>query len=132
MDSDEVVKEVKEQLRQFVIAINHADAEAWSRFFSKDHFLTAIVGADHYTDCNDWIDLISTYFSMRKSQHLEPIKLHITALSQELALVVCEDKSEFWLKDGNHERALHIFSMLWEKEAEGWKIIHSHESWKDY
>jgi len=42
-----------------------------------------------------------------------------------------EEDSEMWLRGGGVVKSRHVFTMLWKKESDGWKILHSHESWTD-
>jgi ketosteroid isomerase-like protein len=125
----ETIKEVKNQFNQLVSAINQKDADAWSKFYSQDKFLSAIAGADYYGTRSAWVDLVTKYFSMRERQQVQPLSVRVTALSPDLALLTSEEKSEMGSKDGKNIKAKHVFTMIWEKGKDGWKILHSHESW---
>jgi ketosteroid isomerase-like protein len=103
----------------------------WSKFYSKDEFLSSIAGTDFYATRSAWVDTITNYFSMRERQHVEPLKVRVTALAPNMALMTSEEKAEMWLKTGNNIKSKHVFTMIWKKEIDGWKILHSHESWMD-
>jgi ketosteroid isomerase-like protein len=126
--SKAVEKEVRDQFSQLVWAINQKNADAWSRFYSKDDFVSAIVGTDYYGTRSAWVDAITMYFSMRERQSLEPLQVEVTALAPGLALMTSEEKGELWLRGGGHAQVKHVFTMIWKKEHDGWKILHSHES----
>lgn len=130
-ENETIRKEVKDQFDQLVSAINRNDVEAWSKYYSKDNFLSTIVGADYYDKRSAWVDLITKYFSMRERQNVQPLAVRVTALSPDLALLTSEEKTEMWLKDGKNVKSKHVFTMIWKKGQDGWKILHSHESWID-
>ncbi len=129
MDKGLINKEIKQQFNQLVLAINNLDTIAWSEFYSKDEFKSAFVGTDFYNTRSEFINTIENYFANREYQHLQPIEIHITALSPELALMTSQEKTEMRLKSGEEIKAVHIYSMIWKKGQDGWKIIHSNESW---
>ncbi len=128
-ETDLIRKEVTEQFIHLVSAINQLDAAAWSEHYSKDEFLSAIVSTDHYAARSEWVDVITSYFSTRKRQQVEPVEVRVTALTSNLALMTSEERSEMELKSGEATVFRHVFTMLWKKEPDGWKILHSHESW---
>jgi len=99
-----------------------------AKCYSPDEFLSAIAGTDYYTARNTWVDVITKYSSMRERQRLEPLAVRITALAPNLALMTSENKLEMPLNDGKNIKSRHLYTMIWKKEQEGWKIIHSHES----
>lgn len=129
VEKEAVKKEVQDQFHHLTSAVNQMNAEAWSKFYSGDEFLSAIAGTDYYATRNTWVDLITKYFSARDRQRLEPLAVQITDLAPNLALMTSQNKSEMLLKDGKTIRSRHIYTMIWKKEQEGWKILHSHESW---
>jgi ketosteroid isomerase-like protein len=131
MEKETIEKEVKDQFNQLVSALNQLNAGAWSEYYSKDEFLSAIVATDYYTARSAWVDLITSYFSMREHQHVEPLRVRVTALAPNLALVTSQEKAEMRLKAGEHIESKHVFTMIWRRERGGWKILHSHESWID-
>jgi ketosteroid isomerase-like protein len=127
----EVEKEVKDQFYQLVSAINQMNAGEWSKFYSNDEFLSTIAGTDYCDTKNTWVDSITNDFNMRECQHVEPVEVRVTALAPDIALMTSEEKSEIKLKNGNNVKSKHVFTMIWKKEKDGWKILHSHESWMD-
>lgn len=130
-ERESVEKEVKSQFNQLLSAINQKDAAAWSKFYSKDEFLSAIAGTDYYGARSAWVDVITKYFSQRERQQVAPVAVRVTALTQNLALMTSEEKTEMRLKGEKSVKSKHVFTMIWKKEQDGWKILHSHESWTD-
>jgi ketosteroid isomerase-like protein len=128
-DKKTIGKEVKDQFTLLISAINQSNAEVWQEFYSQDQFLSAIVNTDHYAARSAWVDTITNYFSMREGQQVEPFDVHVTALTPDLALLTSQEKCEMWPKDRQNVKLKHVFTMLWKKEQEEWKILHSHESW---
>jgi len=130
-DKEIIKKEVTEQFNQLVAALNQIDAEAWPKFYSKDEFISAMVMTDYYSTKSAWIDTVTKYFSMREKQVVEPVEVRVTALAPDLALLTSEEKGDMLLKNGANLKSKHVFTMIWKKEKDGWKILHSHESWID-
>lgn len=131
MDKDTIKKEVKEQFDKLVVSINKINAEEWSGFYSKDEFASAFVSTELYKDRKAWVDTISSYFKMRDKQKVTVNEVNITPLAADAALMTSKEASEMVLKDGSAIKSQHVFTMVWKKEKEGWKILHSHESWID-
>ncbi|MFH1136751.1 MAG: nuclear transport factor 2 family protein [Pseudomonadota bacterium] len=131
METKTLEQEVKDRFQQLVAALNRKDAAAWSDFFSRDGFLSAIAGVDYYAARGAWVEVITTYFSTRERQHVEPVEVRVAALTSGLALLTSGETSEMWLTSGEHVKCRHAFTMLWQKEDAGWMILHSHESWLD-
>jgi len=127
-----IQREVTDQFNQLISAINRKNAAAWSEFYSKDEFLSAIVSTDNYATRSAWVGLITKHFSMRERQHVEPLEVRVTALTSDLALMTSEEKTEMRLESGENSKSKHVFTMIWKREQGGWKILHSHESWMDY
>lgn len=130
-EKETIRKEVTDQFKQLVSAVNKLDAEAWAEYYSKDEFLSTIVSTDYYAARSAWVGLITNYFSMRESQHVEPLEVRVTPLTSDLALMTSEEKTEMRLKSGENFKSKHVFTMIWKREQGGWKILHSHESWMD-
>ena len=131
MEKEVIKKEVKEQFNQLISAINNSDVLTWSEFYSKEEFLSTFVSTDFYTERGPFIDTIKYYFSIREYQHIEPLEVHVTALTSDLALMTSQEKIEMRLEKGENLKFKHVFTMIWKKEQDEWKIIHSHESWID-
>lgn len=130
-EKEAIKKEITGQFNQLASTLSQMDAGAWSEYYSKGGFVSAIVSTDYYAKRSAWVDLITRYFSMRERQHVEPLEVRVTALTPSLALMTSEEKSEMWLKNGQYFKSKHVFTMIWKKEQGGWKILHSHESWMD-
>lgn len=131
VEKEAIKKDVHDQFRLLVSAINQLDAGAWSEYYSKESFTSAMVGTKYYAERKAWVDTITYYFSLRDRQKIEPMNVRVTPLSPDLALMTSEEKGEMIMKDGKIINSKHVFSMIWKKEQSGWKITHSHESWID-
>ena len=129
MDNDMIVQEVQDSFDELILAINERDVDAWSSLYSKEGFLSAIAGPDVYTNRETWVQTIGTYFNERTRQHVDVSDAHVVPLGQDLALLTSQERSEMQTGDEVPIVARHVFSLLWKKEADGWRIIHSHESW---
>ena len=77
------------------------------------------------------MDSITNDFNMRECQHVEPVDVRVTTLAPNIALMTSEERSRIKLKNGKNIKSKHVFTMIWKKEKDGWKILHSHESWTD-
>ena len=124
-----VEREVKERFERFVASVNAMDAEAWSAFYSDEGFLSAIAGTRFCGSKKAWVELIGGYFSARQHQQIDPVAMRVAALAPDLALMTSEEKAAMCVKGGCESVVRHAFTMLWKKEREGWRILHSHESW---
>jgi ketosteroid isomerase-like protein len=130
-EKETITKDVIDQFNQLIAALNQMNVGEWSTFYSADEFSSTIVGTDYYSTRSAWVDVITNYFSMRERQHVEPLDVRVTALTPNIALMTSEEKAEMWLKSGNNIKSRHVFTMIWKKGQDGWKILHSHESWMD-
>ncbi|NMC50129.1 MAG: nuclear transport factor 2 family protein [Desulfovibrio sp.] len=128
---ERILAEVDDRFLALVGAINAMDIEKWASFYSDTAFVSAIAGTDCHEAKSAWVESIRAYFAARKSQRVTPKVVRIEALSSSLALLTSEENSAFELADGGGFQGKHVFTMLWEKGVDGWKIIHSHESWSD-
>ncbi len=130
-DKEVIKKEVTDQFSLLVTALNQKDGVAWSDFYSKDEFISAMVMTDYYSSRSAWVDSITKYFSLREKQVVEPVEIRVTALAPDLALMTSEEKGDMSLKNGSSLKSKHVFTMVWKKEKDGWKILHSHEAFFD-
>ncbi|MBN2017789.1 MAG: nuclear transport factor 2 family protein [Candidatus Cloacimonetes bacterium] len=128
-DNEMIKNEVKNKFEKLISALNNLDSHEWSEIYSKDEFISAFVSTDFYSSRKAFINAITSYFTMREQQKVEPLEVEVTALTPTLALLTSQEKTEMLLKNGENMRSKHVFTMIWKKEAEDWKIIHSHESW---
>ena len=126
-----IENEVREQYLEFITVLNQTDAQKWSEFYSKKNFLSAFLSTDFYDNRQKFVDVITEYFSMRESQTIEPQSYKITAISDDLVLITSNEIAVMKLKTGGKVKAIHTFSLIWFKEENEWKIVHSHESWID-
>ena len=126
-----IQQEVKDQFDQLLSACEQMNAEAWSEFYSKEEFLSAIGGTLYLTSRTAWVDSITNFFSLRESQRMEPIEVNVTPIAPNLALMTSQEILTMLPKNGEQIDWNHVFTMLWKKEQGGWKILHSHESWSD-
>ncbi len=130
-EKEAIVGEVKGQFGQLVAAINQKDAAAWSGFYAADGFVSAIAGTESFAARDEWVQAITANFAMRESQQLEPLDVRVTVLAPDLAVLTSAEKTDMTLAGGQTLKSKHVFTMIWKKEAAGWKIVHSHESWTD-
>ncbi len=131
MEKTAIEDEIKDRFNHLVSALNRKDAGAWSGYYSREQFVSAIAGTDYYEARTAWVDSITNYFSMRESQHVNPVAVRVTALTSDMALMTSEEMSEMQMKNGDHIKSKHVFTMIWKKEQDRWNILHSHESWLD-
>ena len=131
VEKKEIQKEVQDKYDQMIKAINKLDARAWSEFMRKDGFISAFLGTEYYGTRKDYVEVITGFFSERDKQKVEPTAVQVTALSMEHALLTSEEVAEVRLNNGQMQKFKHVFTLLWKKEIDGWKIIHVHEAWQD-
>ena len=129
LDKDMIVGEVTDAFDQLILAINERDVDAWASLYSKDGFVSAFAGTDYYATRAAWVQTIGAYFQERSRQHVDVSEVQVTPLAQDLALLTSQERSEMQSGDATPTLARHVFTLVWKKEANGWRIIHSHESW---
>ena len=129
LDKDMIVGEVTDAFDQLILAINARDVDAWASLYSKKSFEAAFAGTDYYATRDAWVQTIGTYFRERSRQHVDVDQVQVVPLAQDLALLTSQERSEMQSGDAAPTLARHVFTLLWKKEADGWRIIHSHESW---
>jgi uncharacterized protein (TIGR02246 family) len=123
-----VIKEVSAQFAELASAVRKIDAGAWAQNYSSDGFISAFANADYYASRRDWADTISKFFAARNQQVIDPLEVRVTPLAPDLALMTSRENVAIQLKDGKDLAFRHSFTMIWKKEKDGWRILHSHES----
>lgn len=126
-----IVQEVTDTFTQLIEAINRKDAAAWEIFYSKQAFVSAAAGGDVFPTRTDWVQAITSNFSMRERQQVEVHSVQVIPLASDTALLTSRESATMKLNSGESSRSRHVFTMIWKKENEGWRILHSHESWVD-
>jgi ketosteroid isomerase-like protein len=130
-DREGVVREVTERFTQLLGVINRKDIAAWERYYSRDGFVSAVAGGTLFATRQDWVQAITSNFSMRESQRLEVHEVRVVPLAPDTALLTSRETAETRLKNSETTVSRHVFTMIWKRGQEGWQIIHSHESWVD-
>jgi len=131
LDKAGIVKEVTDTFTHLVAAINQKDVTAWEKYYSRDEFTSTVAGGVLFAARSDWVQAITSNFSMRDSQHLELRDVQVLPLAPDTALLTSQERADMQLKNGQTTISSHVFTMIWKRSQEGWQIIHSHESWVD-
>jgi len=131
LDETCIIKDVTDRFTQLVAAINQKDVAAWETFYSRDEFASAVAGEAFFATRSDWVEAITANFSMRDSQCLELTDVQVLPLSPDMALLTSQERVDMLLHGGQAIISSHTFTMIWKKGSDGWRIIHSHESWMD-
>jgi hypothetical protein len=95
-----IKKEITDQLNRLVAAINDLNADAWSSYYSKDDFVSAIASTDYYATRSAWVSQITHCFSMQERQSVQPVEVRVNPLTSDLALMTSEEDAEMWLPGG--------------------------------
>lgn len=126
-----VEEEVSEQLDKHLVSLSTLNYEMWLEFISKDNFvpgfIPGVVGI--LPDYDRYVGAIKDSFARRVRQQYETLKIEITPLSQELALVTFTGLFENWFKNEEYRKDYSNATVLWKKEENGWKIIYINENW---
>lgn len=128
-ETEAIKEQVMAQFERLVSDINNKNASTWAEHYSKEGFLSAVVGTDYFATRKTWVDAITSYFSARESQHLAVGAAQVIPLAPDVVLLTSREKIEMKLKTGQTSKVAHVFTMVWKKEQEGWRVVHSHESW---
>ncbi len=131
LDKANIVKEVTDMFTHLVAAINQKDVAIWEKYYSGDEFTSTVAGGVFFATRSDWVQAITSNFSMRDNQHLELHDVQVIPLAPDTALLTSQERADIQLKSGQATISSHVFTMIWKRSQEGWQIIHSHESWVD-
>ena len=131
LDQESIAKEVTERFRGLIATLNEKDAETWATYQSENGFASAVAGGDFFATRDDWVQSITSLFSMRDHQQVDVRDVQVLPLAPDMALLTSQDTINMRLKGGQSNTYRHVFTVIWKKEQEGWQILHSHESWVD-
>jgi len=131
LDKATIVKEVTDRFTQLLAAINQKDVAVWEKYYSRDDFVSTVAGGILFVTRSDWVQAITSNFSLRDSQHLELREVQVIPLAPDTALLTSQERVDMQLKSGRRTISRHVFTMIWKKEQKDWQILHSHESWVD-
>ena len=129
LDKTSIVKEVTDRFTQLAAAINQKDIAAWETYYSKNEFVSAVAGGIFFGTRSDWVQAITSNFSMRDRQQLKVREIKVFPLAPDTALLTSQNRVDMQLKSGQATISTHVYTMIWKKGNAGWQIIHSHESW---
>jgi uncharacterized protein (TIGR02246 family) len=134
--SDEQKAEISTQVREVWTLIGHSvrdvQPESFIGFFSTDHFISMHTDGMTMHSREEYADSVRSWFGGRKSAKLLDPEVRIQPLSGDLALL--DQTAGFVVVFGNEkaDTVQHAVSFLFQKEETGWKIIHGHESLREY
>ena len=129
LDKTSIVEEVTDSFTQLVVEINQKNIAGWERYYSRDEFTSAVTGGTIFVTRSDWVKAMTNNFAMRKQQHLELQEVQVLPLTLDTAMLTSQEKVDMQLTSGQNFSFKHVFTIIWKKEQNGWKILHSHESW---
>ncbi len=125
-----IISEVENLYDEAISNLSKLDIEVWSIHWSKDGLLSVNSGTNYFSQYVEFRDSVEYWFSLREAQNVEILEQRITVLESDLALLTSTANWEIRFKDETELKSKTLASLLWKKEAEGWKIIHLHESWR--
>lgn len=123
-------KEVKGLYSNAISNLKNMDMDEWSEPWSKDGLICVNSGVNPFATFSAFKDSVGHWFSLRESQQVEIIRLNATVLNNELVLITSACNWDIAFKNGEKMKVDVLATLLWEKEEDGWKIIHLHESWQ--
>ena len=126
-----IEEEVRVQLDKHLVSLRTLDYELWLGFISKDNFIPGysqgVIGI--YLDYDRYVGAVKESFKRRIRQNFESMKVKITPLSSDLAILTFTGLFENWYKGEEYRRDFINATVLWKKEKDGWKIIYTNENW---
>jgi len=124
-----IEKEVQAQYEAFNKALNTMDINLLRQLYSENDFLVAVFDGKKIKTYEAVIDSVNSWFSGRVEQGIDKSDVQIDVLSDNLAIVTSFIEGHMTLKSGERwESKNHAFSLLFNRETSGWKIIYYHES----
>ena len=127
VDIEKQILKIANDLRIFSEKL---DVNSYANFISSDEFIAAYSGGSAIRSRKEWIDRVGVSWSERKSQEVGQVQFKVTVLTSEMVLLDRESVFQATFKDGRNKRFNHAASVIYKKEASGWKVIHIHESIK--
>lgn len=125
-----IISEVEDQARGVISAGMVLNSEEFMGFFSEDNFISVNSDGRYYATRSAWAEFVKFAHSSVENRTYESTEIRVVPLAGDLALNTAEITVENILKSGELSRAYVVTTGLWEKEADGWKMIHAHESWQ--
>ncbi len=124
-----IEKEVRAQYETLEKSLNAMDINLLRQLYSQNNFLAAVFDGTKIETYEAVIDSVSSWFSGREEQGIDKSDIQIDVLSDGLAVVTSIIEGHMTFNSGERwETKNHAFSLLYSREASGWKIIHYHES----
>jgi len=124
----DIEKQIREVVDKIITTAENLDVAGYSAFINSDEFIATINKGYAFQSKKEWIDSVGVWWSGRKSQDLDQVKVKIAVLSADYALA---DRVSVW-QITNKNDFIWSFnqacSYIFKKEASGWKFIHYHES----
>jgi len=123
----EIEKAVADQVRQYYRAVNTldlSDMQFWSRGKLIGHASGGKVEASLDAITANW----RTMASNRISNNFDCQSVPVRVLSADTAMAMCIGPLRIEYKNGNISNFNYLGTMLWAKEAAGWKVIFLQET----
>lgn len=122
-----IEKQILDQWEKISAAIENSDSEGFAAFISPDLIVMSSNGLVFYSK-TAYIDKVRNWFSGRRSTEIQPDKIIVTALGEDIALLDQQSDFRVTYQDDSIQRVNHAVSFVFKREPSGWMIIHGHES----
>ena len=122
-----IEKQILDQWEEISTAIENSDSEAYATFISPDLIVMSSNGSVFYSK-TAYIDNVRKWFSGRINTEIQPDKIIVTALGEDIALLDQQSDFRVTFQDGSIQQVSHAVSFVFKRETSGWMIIHGHES----
>jgi len=110
--------------------LSKLNIEIWSEPWSKNNFLSVNSGVNYFSTYTEFKDSVEHWFSLRESQNVTIVDKKIYVLTSDQVLLTSIANWEILFKNEEDLKVKALATLLWKKEADGWKIVHLHESWQ--
>ncbi len=124
----EIEKQILGQWNQAIASVGKLDADAWLANFSTTHFLAHLFSGQIILSRQEYLETVKGWWSGLSKFEVTPTKVKVTILSPTLALLDATSDAARTTRDNAVSQAKHAVSVVYQKEANAWKIIHIHES----
>ena len=126
-EKTQIENQILGEWEKICFGIENSDSEVYASFIDPDFIQMASNGSVFYSK-EEYINKVRNWFSTRVNTEIQQEKIIVTALTEDIALLDQESDLLVTYKEGNVQRVHHAVSLVFEKEASGWMIIHGHES----
>jgi hypothetical protein len=123
-----IEKQVDSVFHDMIKAAENLDYDSLSKGVDDKYHAGFIINGNYYVNYDSLIHTFKTQTRVVKRQNITLEKKKITVLSENIVLLTASGHSMVDLTSGNSFAAKFMWSFVYEKINNSWKVIYSHQS----